>query len=439
MLTGYTTTGGPTFSLSSVNIDGLGRLKSANETITSTSGGPINHTCTYHYDMLSQLADATITNINGNPWAETYNYHKNGDMNYRTIQSSTTNFTYSGNQMNMATGGESFTLNWDNNGNMKNLPVNDTNALVYNWDNKLRSAQKGSNTISLKYDLSGNRIYKNSSSAGQRKYIVDVVGDLPVILMELDSSNNITKSYIYANSQILAQQDGSHTANRYFYLHDRLGNVREIINGSGSVVRHYTYSPFGETLENGGSFDNAFMFTGQYYDSEIGQYYLRARDYHPHIYRFTSRDIVTGQFDNPLSLHKYLYCQNEPINKIDPLGLLYMDINFTGSFGTVRGAAIGLTNCMTYGPWGAAGGLIGGAILGGFGGTAGGMFDYNTRKLHLYGGPAWSSSPMGGVTTSVGFGEGFDYGVNGGGQIDVDKLFGDYENILEQGVVGTWP
>jgi len=34
-------------------------------------------------------------------------------------------------------------------------------------------------------------------------------------------------------SQILAQHDGSYTANRYFYLHDRLGSVRAIIKQSG--------------------------------------------------------------------------------------------------------------------------------------------------------------------------------------------------------------
>jgi len=154
-----------------------------------------------------------------------------------------------------------------------------------------------------------------------RKYIVDIAGELPIILLELNSSGNVVKTYIYANSQIIAQHDGSHTASKYFYLHDRLGSVRQIINTSGNIVNYYTYEPFGQLLEQGGSLDNKFLFTGQYFDDEIGQYYLRARDYNPHIYRFTSRDLVAGDFQNPLSLHKYLYCQNEPVNRIDPWGL----------------------------------------------------------------------------------------------------------------------
>jgi RHS repeat-associated protein len=45
------------------------------------------------------------------------------------------------------------------------------------------------------------------------------------------------------------------------------------------------------------------MFTGQYYDTEIDQYYLRARQYDPHIARFTTRDPVFGKFQEILTLH----------------------------------------------------------------------------------------------------------------------------------------
>jgi RHS repeat-associated protein len=74
-------------------------------------------------------------------------------------------------------------------------------------------------------------------------------------------------------------------------------------------------------LEITESITNPWRFTGQYYDNEIDLYYLHNRQYHPHIYRFTTRDLVAGNLQEPLSLHKYLYCQNEPINRIDPTGL----------------------------------------------------------------------------------------------------------------------
>lgn len=131
----------------------------------------------------------------------------------------------------------------------------------------------------------------------------------------------IKKTYIYADSQIIAKHDGNSSDPRYFYLHDRLGSVSEIINTSGSVVKYYTYQPFGETIESGGTFINPFMFSGQFFDDDTSQYYLRARQYDPYLYRFTSIDPAFGKFEEPITLHRYLYCQNDPINRIDPAGL----------------------------------------------------------------------------------------------------------------------
>ncbi len=52
----------------------------------------------------------------------------------------------------------------------------------------------------LKYDPDGNRIFKDSSEVEKRKYIVDIVGDLPVILMELDSARSLTLLRTYMKS-----------------------------------------------------------------------------------------------------------------------------------------------------------------------------------------------------------------------------------------------
>lgn len=219
-----------------------------------------------------------------------------------------------------------FSLGWDDNGNMTATDmINGTDTtLQYNWDNKLRSATKGTKSISLRYDPGGNRIWKESTDGAAEtthKYIVDIVGGLPTTLMEItDSDGTILKTYVYASGQVLCQHDGDHSAPRYFYIHDRLGSIRQIIDTSANVVKYYTYESFGEVLEEDGALSNNMIFTGQYFDAEIDQYYLRARQYDPHIGRFTARDPIDGQFKQPLTLHKYLYCINDPINGIDPKG-----------------------------------------------------------------------------------------------------------------------
>jgi len=156
------------------------------------------------------------------------------------------------------------------------------------------------------------------------QYIVDTVGSLPVILCEIDSTGSLKKKYFYANAQILAQDvdDGQSGFDRYFYLHDRLGSVRLVIDDQSAIANKYTYSPFGEdiTSECTETVASPWKFTGQWYDAEINQYYLRSRQYDPQTARFTGRDPLNGGFKEPLTLHAYLYCLNDPINRTDPSG-----------------------------------------------------------------------------------------------------------------------
>ena len=352
LLTGYNTTSagvtGPAFTLDDVVVDGLGRLVSAGETITEVDNvGIISYLLNnfnpddYPYDMRSQLIKARIerTTAPTSVWEGDYTYRKDGNLDTRqeTGMAQPATFDYDfqnpddGDIMTGATGGETFTLGWDWNGNMTSTTLNSGLNFTYNWNNKLRKVEQGTTVVmSVKYDPLGNRIFKDSSASGQRKYIVDITGKLPVVLMELDSADNmdIMKKYIYADGQVLAQHDIDDDAlpakdDMYFYLHDRLGSVRQMVDTSGDVVRLYTYKPFGETLEaeeKTGAPSNAFMFAGQYFDSEIDEYYLRARQYDPHIARFTSRDPVKGKAFEPLTLHVYLYCLNDPVNRIDPDG-----------------------------------------------------------------------------------------------------------------------
>jgi hypothetical protein len=49
-------------------------------------------------------------------------------------------------------------------------------------------------------------------------------------------------------------------------------------------------------------------------------YNLRARYYDPSNARFNQMDSFDGNCEDPQSIHKYLYCDSEPINAIDPTG-----------------------------------------------------------------------------------------------------------------------
>ena len=126
-------------------------------------------------------------------------------------------------------------------------------------------------------------------------------------------------------------------------INDRLGSVRQILDIYANVKARYTYDPFGNTFDTETeepTFANPFRYTGQYFDKEINQYYLRARMYNPHLAIFTTRDPADGKFEQPLTLHKYLYVNNNPINFYDPAGLWAFFISGGFQFDAIIGKSV---------------------------------------------------------------------------------------------------
>ncbi len=78
-------------------VDGLGRLKVADETIIKLGGTTVAHDYTFSYDRHSQLTSADMTNTGRSTWSASYDYKKNGDMDSRMVNNTQTDFTYSGN------------------------------------------------------------------------------------------------------------------------------------------------------------------------------------------------------------------------------------------------------------------------------------------------------------------------------------------------------
>ncbi len=100
---------------------------------------------------------------------------------------------------------------------------------------------------------------------------------------------------------------------------DGLGSVRQLYNSSGQIIAHHRYDPFGNTISQSGVGTSNYGFTGEWTDA-TGLEYLRARYYAPTQGRFVTRDVWPGDYQRPLSLNKWLYVQDNPVNAIDPNG-----------------------------------------------------------------------------------------------------------------------
>ncbi|TWU08631.1 tRNA(Glu)-specific nuclease WapA precursor [Symmachiella macrocystis] len=93
-------------------------------------------------------------------------------------------------------------------------------------------------------------------------------------------------------------------------------------------MQHYAYTAYGIAI----GFDEAqaltaLLYSGEAFDSRVGLQYLRARWYDPNFGRFNRLDPFSGNLRDPQSLHKYLYTHGDPVNGIDPTGLMtYGDV-----------------------------------------------------------------------------------------------------------------
>ena len=105
----------------------------------------------------------------------------------------------------------------------------------------------------------------------------------------------------------------------FFYRYDVRGSVTNIVDGAGSVVKSYDYDEFGVTTSTGDSFFNEVTFTGSVADAS-GLLYMNARYYNPATARFLSQDTYTGSASVPWTQHLYAYCNNNPVNMVDPTG-----------------------------------------------------------------------------------------------------------------------
>src|SRR5437899_10074178 len=136
--------------------------------------------------------------------------------------------------------------------------------------------------------------------------------------MDFNSSGSLLYRYIYGNAidSLLGRIDTS--GNAMWYMTDKLGSVRENTDGSGNVLDSITYDTFGNILsETHATSGDRFKYTGREWDSEIGQYFYRARYYSPTDGRFESEDPL-GFSSGDTDIFRYV--KNSVPNATDPTG-----------------------------------------------------------------------------------------------------------------------
>ncbi|KPJ65106.1 MAG: hypothetical protein AMJ43_11415 [Coxiella sp. DG_40] len=139
-------------------------------------------------------------------------------------------------------------------------------------------------------------------------------------------TQNIT--YLIGDDVIAQRVDGV----TQYLLYDGHGSTRQLAeyDSAVTIVDTYSYDGYGVLLQNESVASQrpgytspqatSILYTGEFFDTDAQQYYLRARWYDSLTGRFNQIDPFAGNLQDPQSLHKYLYANANPVMYTDPTG-----------------------------------------------------------------------------------------------------------------------
>jgi len=307
-------------------------------TITDLAG----NISTYTYDDVYRLIEESINHVSLGTVVNNYQYDPVGNRLSATENGKATSYVYDMNDrlLSSTQGGITTAYSYDDNGNtLSKTASGDQTIFAYDFRNKLVQAthQQGGLTTAnttFAYDIDGNRVQK-TDNGNIVNFVVDRNQSYAQVVQELDAQN--VNQVTYTHGDDLISQDRNQNLNYYNY--DGLGSTRSLTDSLGQITDTYDYNAYGTLLDQNGSTENKYLYTGEQFDSSLDNYYLRARYYDPASGRFTQMDSWMGINSDPVTLHKYLYANDDPINGIDPSGhITLMDVSISGlevSFGNV--------------------------------------------------------------------------------------------------------
>ena len=184
----------------------------------------------------------------------------------------------------------------------------------YDEHNRLVEVKRNGQTSYYHYNGLGQMV-KVVNDSSVRNFLYDHIGRL---LLETEDDGAVVAWYIYRNRLLLARIDA--TGRSYYYHIDKTGSVLALSDNRGQVAAAYTYAPFGSILNQTGKVDNPFTFVGALgvLDEDSGLYFMQNRFYDAQAGRFIQKDPI-GQAGG---INQYAYVGNNPINLVDPQGLI---------------------------------------------------------------------------------------------------------------------
>lgn len=287
------------------DMDGIGKLQSLNSKSELVSDQ--NYERTLAYDGIGQLVKDAVGSS-----TTTYRYDGNSNVTGRgednqSLTAMTFNeldqraddgFEYDDNGR-MTRDDQGYQYKFDDRDRLVSVQRGDgaTNHFEYRADEYLAGVQGPSESATM-YHSSGkfNAMEVTSSSGGEKSEKTSL----------FSGSKYVVASYTSGDD------NGNEKASEYFL--DSLGSTALILGQDKNVSA--TYDAYGVPRSSATAVDlrSSFAFAQEYFDQLSSLVYLRARYYSPKHMAFISMDRYRQE-------NRYAYCEGDPINNIDPLGL----------------------------------------------------------------------------------------------------------------------
>ncbi len=275
----------------------------------------LGRTVEYTYDELERLTSETVT-VGYDVSVTTYTYDANSNRLSMTRDGEVINNTYNSLNQILEAGDISYT--WDNAGNLVSQSNNGVIVATYTYDCHNRMITANVNSISgtivesYTYDYLGNRTSKTTD--GETTYFTTDLSSGYSQVLKAERSSEII--YYTRGFELISRRVGQ---DAHYYLFDGGMSVRGLTDESGVLTDTFVFDAFGNEVTRTGTTDNSYGFQGEEKDA-TGLYYLRARYMDPSTGTFTSMDTYAGFLSDPMSLHKYLFANSNPVKYCDPSG-----------------------------------------------------------------------------------------------------------------------
>ena len=272
--------------------------------------GPVGSEQVYRYDRDGQL----VSERDGDRKPVLYAYDPSG--NRLTEETARGTQVYSSNALNQFTtvGGRHFS--YDANANLKQ---SDAGVYEYDAESRLSRAEVGGHVVVFEYDPRG-RCCRKTVDGEVREFTFSGWS-----VLEEWRNGSVDSAFVYGagEDELLGY---SNALGRFFIHADSIGSTVAVSDANAKPVEYYRYSAFGrpEIVREDGvphersAVRNSRLFAGGQWLAEAAVYDLRNRVYSPHLGRFHQPDPM--QFDGG-DANLYRYVGNNPVNRVDPLGL----------------------------------------------------------------------------------------------------------------------